>query len=73
MNDIYLEPSCWDLVECAVDWVEMSRPGAWSQVWKNLLKSVGAYEKHVAKKYVGEDRFGNRYYELPERASNVRR
>ncbi|KAH7730641.1 NADH:ubiquinone oxidoreductase [Aphelenchoides avenae] len=48
----------------------MSRPAPWSRVWQLFVESL---TRTRAKRYIGEDSFGNRYYELPQTKTNVTR
>ncbi|KAI6175900.1 hypothetical protein M3Y97_00740800 [Aphelenchoides bicaudatus] len=54
---------------------EMSRMSSWGRVWSEIWKSLT--KTSVAKKYIGEDKFGNKFYEFEGRVisnnSNVKR
>ncbi|KJH44480.1 hypothetical protein DICVIV_09488 [Dictyocaulus viviparus] len=49
----------------------MSRPGAWGRVLSNLWKYLRKDWSY--KEYVGEDSAGNRFYEIKNTKSNVKR
>ncbi|CAD6198089.1 unnamed protein product [Caenorhabditis auriculariae] len=49
----------------------MSRPGAWNRVFSNLWKYLK--NDFSKKRYVAEDDFGNRYYQIENSRQNVSR